>query len=128
MTKLEVRILKQLYWAYVLIALTLAACGKNEDVAMTGSSQSASAAKYDVPSDALPLSVDAIKGEWNVGPKVAAVKLEGDAIICVNENSLSSKAVIKDGKAILATDWRVHAWLLANGKVLKWSDGSAWTR
>lgn len=119
---------KQLFLIYVLIALTLVACGKSEDAAMPVSPQAASAAKYDVPSEALPLSIDAIKGEWNVGPKTAAIKVEGNAIICVNENGLSSKAVLKDGKAILATDWRVHAWLLANGKVLRWSDGSAWTR
>ncbi len=126
--QLEGLIVKKRYLITVLITLTLVACGKSEDAAMSASSQTALAAKYDVPSDALLLSIDAIKGEWHVGPKVAAVKVEGDAIICVNENGLSSKAVIKDSKAILATDWRVHAWLLANGKVLKWSDGSAWTR
>lgn len=120
--------MKQRFIISLVFALALVACGKSEDAAMSASSQTASAAKYDVPGDALPLSIDAIKGEWHVGPKVASVRLEGDAIICVNENGLSSKAVIKDGKAILATDWRVHAWLLANGKVLRWSDGSAWTR
>ena len=60
-----------------------------------------SVAKHDVPSDALPLSIDAIKGEWNVGAKIVSVKVESEAVICVNENGLSSKAVIKDGKAIL---------------------------
>lgn len=120
--------MKRQYLITLLLALTLAACGKSEDAAMPASSQVAPVAKHEVPSEALPLSIDAIKGEWHVGPKVAAVKVEGDAIICVNENGLSSKAVIKDGKVFLATDWRVHAWLLANGKVLKWSDGSAWTR
>lgn len=120
--------MKQRYLIAVLITLTLTACGNSEDAAMSVSSQAASAAKYDVPSEALPLSIEAIKGEWNVEPKTAAIKVEGNAIICVNENGLSSKAVIKDGKAILATDWRVYAWLLADGKVLRWSDGSAWTR
>lgn len=120
--------MKKRYLISLVFALTLVACGKSEDGAMSVSFQAASAPKYEIPSDALPLSIDAIKGEWNVGPKTAAIKVEGDAIICVNENGLSSKAVLKDGKAILATDWRVHAWLLANGKVLRWSDGSAWTR
>ena len=120
--------MSQRYFISTLIALTLVACGKSEEAAMPTSSQAAPVAKHDVPAEALPLSIDAIKGEWSVGPKTAVIKIESDVIICVNENGLSSKAVIKDGKAILATDWRVHAWLLANGKVLKWSDGSAWTR
>jgi len=116
------------YFIFVIIISTLTACGKSEDAATSASSKTASAVKYEVPSDALPLAIDAIKGKWNVGPKVAAIRLEGDSIICINENGLSSKAVIKDGKAILATDWRVHAWLLANGNVLRWGDGGAWTR
>lgn len=120
--------MKQLYTVIILVSLTLVACGRSDDSSMPASFHSASTTRNNVPSEALPLSIDAIKGEWNVGPKIALVKIEGDAIVCVNENSLSSKAVIKDGKAILATDWRVQAWLLANGKVLKWSDGSAWTR
>lgn len=120
---------------FVVGGLTVvpAACGDRDEAAKSVSSQATtsqaiSVEKYDVPSDALPLTIDAIAGPWTVGTKTAFIKVVGSDVSCVNENGLPSKAVLKDGKVIFATDWRVYGWLLANGTVLKWSDGSAWTR
>jgi hypothetical protein len=116
---------------FFLAVLCLAACEKTEKI--TPALQPAHVVqapepKYVTPADALPMSIDSIKGQWNVGDKVAKFEMEADGLICINEKGDRSKTQLIDGKAVLATDWRVHAWLLADGKVLRWSDGSGWTR
>ena len=117
----------------VSVAILVVACGKGDEPAK-GSDRTAQPVeapaqrKYDVPADAGEMTADAAKGDWNVGPDVAKVVVEGDQITCVNEKGSSSKCEIEEGKVLVATDWRVHAFMLAGGKVLRWSDGSGWTR
>ncbi len=109
---------------HLFAVLVLAACGQNENP-----TQSANPAmQFVIPAEAREMSIDAIKGEWQVGPRVAIVKIEGNSIACINEKGDPSKCEIKNGKVLLASDWRVYATLIADGKVLRWSDGSGWTR
>jgi hypothetical protein len=117
----------------VLMAVLVVACGKGDEPTKSsdttaGSVGAPATPKYDIPADAGEMTSDAAKGDWNVGPAVAKVVVEGDQITCFNEKGTSSKCQIEDGKVLVATDWRVYAFLLAGGKVLRWSDGSGWTR
>lgn len=107
-----------------LAALALAACGQNDNSAQS----TAPSMKFEIPPEAKEISVDAIKGDWMVGAKVARVKAEEGKLVCINEKGEPSKCEIRDGKVLFATDWRVYATLIADGKVLRWSDGSGWTR
>lgn len=120
-------------FAVVLMAVLVVACGKGDEPAKNSDQtakpvETPATPKYDIPADAGEMTADAAKGDWNVGPAVAKVVIEGDQITCVNEKGSSSKCQIEEGKVLVATDWRVYAFLLAGGKVLRWSDGSGWTR
>lgn len=119
-------------WIVVpVMIMALGGCGKSEEPAKpaeTAPSQVAAAPKYDIPSDAGEMKPGVISGDWNVGAEVAKVLVEGDALVCDNEKGLRSKCAIEEDKVLVAADWRVHAFLLGGGKVLKWSDGSAWGR
>lgn len=107
----------------VLAASWLTACGRDD-----ASNTPGPAVSFVFPADARTITPDAVKGEWAVGPKIAAVRVEGTAISCINEKGEASRCEIREGKALLAVDWRVYAVLIADGKVLRWSDGSGWTR
>lgn len=118
-------------WSFLAaVILAVAGCGKSEEPPKPSEppQQAATAVAFPVPSDAEPITAEAILGDWAVGDSVAKVTADGDKLVCTNEKGMASKCAIDAGKALVAEEWRVHAALLGGGKVLKWSDGSAWTR
>jgi len=113
--------------------LALTGCGKSDEPPKSAEAPPQAAAvpaapAFPVPPDAEPMTAEAILGEWVVGGDVARVAADGDKLVCTNEKGMTSKCSIDAQKALVAEEWRVHAALLGGGKVLKWSDGSAWGR
>jgi|GEM_PF-6786658 len=95
---------------FVLVAiLALSGCGKSED-------------------DISPMSSERISGQWKSGGKPARIELVDNALVCTNENQAASKAEIKDGKVLVATDWHTSATLSPDGKVLRWDNDTVWVR
>jgi len=100
-------------WAaifFVLVAVAaLSGCGKSEDESST-------------------MSTELISGQWKSGGKPARIEMVSNALVCINENEAKSRAEIKDGKVLVAIDWKTSATLSPDGKVLRWDNDTVWVR
>jgi hypothetical protein len=100
-------------WAaifFMLVAVAaLSGCGKSED-------------------EISPMSSELISGQWKSGGKPARIEADGTAFVCINENEARSRAEIKDGKVLVAMDWKTSATLSPDGKVLRWDNDTVWIR
>lgn len=74
------------------------------------------------------MSAEVVTGQWKSGGKPAKIEVVDNALVCVNENDARSKAEIKDGKTLVATDWKTSATLSPDGKVLRWDNDTVWVR
>ena len=99
-------------WAAIFLVLVVAAlsgCGNSED-------------------NISPMSSESISGQWKSGGRPARIELVNNALVCINENEAASRAEIKDGKVLLAIDWKVSATLSLDGKQLRWDNDTVWLR
>lgn len=116
-----------------MLAVALTACGKKEETAKPAAPAAsvavpAPASPWAPPADALALSPEVVAGKWKADGKDCEVKLVDGALVIVNEKGQPSKGKIEGGKVLVALDWNVKAALWADGKSLRWSDGSIWFR
>jgi hypothetical protein len=109
----------------VLVAIaTLSGCGKSGDDIATTTSPSPSTSVE----TAKEMSLELISGQWKSGGKPARIEMVSNALVCTNEAESVSRAEIKDGKVLFATDWNTSATLSADGKELRWNNGTVWFR
>jgi hypothetical protein len=73
------------------------------------------------------MSAGLVTGEWKCGGKPARIVLVNNVLFCINETGAQSRARIRDGRFLLAIDWKVSATLSLDGKELKWSNGTVWS-
>ncbi|MCP5196292.1 MAG: hypothetical protein H6974_05855 [Gammaproteobacteria bacterium] len=76
------------------------------------------------------ISSKLILGDWYYQGKLANISIADSAgsLICTNESGVSTKSIIKNSKLLWAMDWNIYATISRDGKELKWSNGSVWTR
>ena len=104
---------------FVLVAIAaFSGCGKSGDDITTTTS----------PSPSKEMSVEAVSGQWKFAGKPARIELNANALICINEKEMTSRAEIKDGKELVAIDWNTTATLSLDGKELRWTNGTVWFR
>jgi hypothetical protein len=109
-------------WIIILFVsvtiVALSGCGRSGDEITTTTS----------PSPSKEMSVEAISGQWRFDRKPARIELNANALVCINEKEMTSRAEIKDGKVLVASDWNATATLSMDGKELRWDNGTVWYR
>lgn len=113
----------------VAFCVVLNACGKNEETVKTAHTKvPSSASTWVVPANAADLPPAALIGKWKADEKDCEIKMVDNGLILVNQKGQPSKAEIKDRKVLVASDWRVKAYLSSDGKSLWHSNGTIWFR
>jgi hypothetical protein len=109
-------------WIIILFVsvtiVALSGCGQSGDEITTTTS----------PSPSKEMSVEAVSGQWHFGGKPARIESNANALICINEKEMTTRAEIKDGKVLVAIDWNTSATLSLDGKELRWTNGTVWSR
>ncbi|MCP5196293.1 MAG: hypothetical protein H6974_05860 [Gammaproteobacteria bacterium] len=83
-----------------------------------------------VQPDTKEMKIELILGNWKYQGKSASIAATDltDVVVCTNELNASVEAKIESGQLLWAMDWDIYAVLSGDGKELRWSNGSIWTR